>query len=62
MDQFKPIYKRQAFIKNYQAFPLFQDNLDEFEDSLQTVQDLISEYQAAEKETYTEWGNNMDMS
>lgn len=62
VDSFKPIYKRNAFLKNYQAFPIFSDNLNEFDDSHETVQDLIDEYMAAEKENYTEWGNNMEMS
>ena len=34
--------------------------MDEFEDSRQTVQDLIEEYQAAEKENYPEWGNTLE--
>lgn len=30
VDQFKLIYKRNAFLKNYQQFPIFGDNLDDF--------------------------------
>ena len=48
-------------MKNYQDFSIFKDNLDEFDDSQQTVVDLIEEYQAAEKGNYAEWGNNMEM-
>jgi tubulin gamma len=63
VEQFKQIYKKQAFIKTYQDFPMFKEDLSEMDDSQQVVQSLIDEYIAAEKEgsSYTEWGNNMEL-
>lgn len=51
-------------MQNYQAFDIFKDkNLDdEFKDCQFAVENLIEEYQAAEKPNYAEWGNNMEMS
>ena len=49
-------------MQNYQNFDIFKDNLDDFQDSQEAVQNLIEEYQAAEKSNYAEWGNNGEMS
>ena len=42
----------------YKKYPMFSDSLDEFDESRQTVRELIDEYVEAEKENYLEWGNN----
>ena len=35
---------------------MFKDNLDEFADSREVVQQLVDEYHAARKENYLSWG------
>ena len=37
---------------------MFSDNLDEFDDSREVVQQLVDEYHAARKENYLSWGMN----
>ena len=37
---------------------MFSDNLDEFDDSREVVQQLVDEYNAARKENYLSWGIN----
>jgi len=37
---------------------MFKDSLDEFDDSRESVRQLIEEYSEAEKEKYMEWGQN----
>jgi tubulin gamma len=51
-DQYDRLKKRNAFLDQYKKMDMFKDNLDEFDDSRQVVQDLIEEYQACEKEDY----------
>jgi len=58
VDQFDKLKKRNAFMDQYKKEPIFQENMEEFEDSRETVQSLIEEYSAAEKDTYLDWGIN----
>ena len=37
---------------------MFSENLDEFDDSREVVQQLVDEYHAARKENYLSWGMN----
>ena len=46
--------KRNAFLEPYRRERMFANGLEEFDDSRQVVQDMIDEYQAAEKPDYTE--------
>lgn len=39
-------------MEQYKKEPIFQDGFGEFQDSRETVQSLIEEYSAAEKDTY----------
>jgi len=50
--------QRNAFMETYKKEAIFRDNLDEFDDSRETVRMLIDEYSSAEKEGYLEWGGN----
>lgn len=54
-DQFDKLMTRRAFMEQYKKYPLFSDNLDEFDESRETVRELIDEYSEAEKESYAEW-------
>lgn len=39
---------------------IFQDNLDEFNESEEVVRGLVDEYAAAERQDYIEWGEEDD--
>ena len=41
---------------------IFQDNLDEFNESEEVVRGLVDEYAAAERQDYIEWGEENDKS
>ena len=55
-EQYDRLRKRNAFLDQYKKMDMFKDNLDEFDQSRNVVQDLIEEYQAAEKEDYLQYG------
>ncbi len=46
----------------YKKEAIFSDSLEEFDNSRETVQSLIEEYTAAEKENYLDWGTNEDVN
>merc|ERR1719458_85024 len=49
---------REAFIDQFRKYPMFQDNLDELDDSREVVQQLVEEYGAARRADYLSWGMN----
>jgi len=52
VKQHDMLRKRNAFLENYKKFPMFSDNLDEFDNSKEVTTALIDEYKAAESENY----------
>jgi tubulin gamma len=54
--QYDKLRKRDAFLDNYRKVPMFADDLSEFDDSREIVQDLIDEYRASESADYINWG------
>jgi tubulin gamma len=54
LKDFDKLYKKKAFINNYQKYKLFSDNLDEFEDSKNVVNDVIDEYNKISSKDYFE--------
>lgn len=44
--------KRNAFMEGYKKTAPFAENLDEFDEAREVVQDLIQEYEAAEDADY----------
>lgn len=54
--QYDKIRSRNAFLDNYRREPIFYDNLDEFDISKETVQNLIDEYRACEHADYVSFG------
>ena len=50
--------KRNAFMDTYKKEEMFKDSNEEFDDSRETVRQLIEEYGEAEKGGYLEWGSN----
>ncbi|KAI9302475.1 tubulin gamma chain [Cunninghamella echinulata] len=60
-DQYDRLKKRNAFLEQYRKQPMFSDNLDEFDDSRNVVQDLIDEYEACETPEYINYGSKDKM-
>lgn len=52
---------RNAFLDQYKKEPMFKDSLDEFDESRESLESLISEYKAAETKNYLDWGNDDNM-
>ena len=48
--------KREAYLEQFKKESMFSDNLDEFDESREVVQQLVDEYHAATKENYLSWG------
>jgi tubulin gamma len=44
--------KRNAFVEGYKKTAPFAENLNEFDEAREVVQDLIQEYEAAEDSDY----------
>ncbi|KAI8973242.1 tubulin gamma chain [Mycotypha africana] len=57
-DQYDKLKKRNAFLEQYRKYSMFADDLDEFEDSRNVVQELIDEYLASETPEYVNYGLN----
>ena len=55
-QQYDKLRKRDAFLDNYRKVDMFADDLSEFDESRQIVQDLIEEYRASESAEYINWG------
>ncbi|KAG0564650.1 hypothetical protein KC19_8G128200 [Ceratodon purpureus] len=57
ISQYEKLRKKQAFLENYRKFPMFADNdLSEFDESREIVQNLVDEYKACESADYIKWG------
>ena len=56
LNQYDIIRKRNAFVDVYKREPMFAESLDEFDDSRETVQQLIHEYRACERADYANFG------
>ncbi|KAJ1721176.1 gamma-tubulin [Coemansia erecta] len=54
--QYDRLRKRNAFLDLYRREQMFSDSLDEFDDSRETVIDLINEYRACEGRDYLQGG------
>lgn len=54
-DQYDRLRKRNAFLEQYRKFSIFADDLDEFDDSRNVVQELIDEYEACETPEYVNY-------
>ena len=56
LRDYDKLKKRDAFLDQFKKEAMFSDNLDEFDDSREVVQQLVDEYHAATKENYLSWG------
>ncbi|CAJ1967089.1 unnamed protein product [Cylindrotheca closterium] len=58
LNQYDRIKSRNAFLENYRREAMFEESLDEFDDSREVVQSLIEEYRACERPDYVNFGMN----
>merc|ERR1719225_2374136 len=58
LRDYDKLRKREAFIDQFRKYPMFQDNLDEMDESREVVQQLVEEYGAARRPDYLSWGMN----
>ncbi|KAG8231346.1 hypothetical protein J437_LFUL012256 [Ladona fulva] len=58
LQQFDKLRRREAFLEQFRKENVFEDNLDELDDSRDVVQELVDEYQAATRADYLTWGTN----
>ena len=54
--QYDKLRSREAFLDQFKKTEMFKENLEEFDDSREVLQQLIDEYQAATKPDYINWG------
>lgn len=59
VKQYEILKKKNVFLFNFKKEAMFQDNFDEFDDSKEVVENLISEYKATENANYLQ---NLDES
>merc|ERR1712226_264662 len=52
LKQYSKLKTKGAFLAEYQKYDIFSQNLDEFDDSKEVVEQLIEEYKAAERANY----------
>ncbi|KIJ34608.1 hypothetical protein M422DRAFT_782767 [Sphaerobolus stellatus SS14] len=58
LDQYDRLRKRNAFLENYKKEKMFENGLEEFDDSRATVEELLKEYKACESPDYISYGSN----
>jgi len=56
LKQYNDLKKRNAFLDGFTKFAMFEDNLREFDNSKETIRNLVEEYQAIAKPNYINWG------
>ncbi|XP_059138536.1 tubulin gamma-1 chain [Physella acuta] len=56
LNQYDKLRNRKAFIEQFMKEAIFKDSLDEFDNSRESLQQLIDEYNAATRSDYLTWG------
>ncbi|KAJ1528441.1 hypothetical protein ONE63_006853 [Megalurothrips usitatus] len=57
LQQYDKLRKREAFLEQFRKEKMFEENLDELDNSREVVQELVDEYKAAARPDYLTWGN-----
>jgi tubulin gamma len=50
LDQFERLIRRQAFLDQYKKQPMFEENLEEFDDAREVLKSVVQEYKSLEPE------------
>lgn len=56
IESFDKIFKRKAFLDQYRKEEIFKNGLEEFNDSVEVIDKVVSEYNAMQRNDYLEWG------
>jgi len=56
LKSYNMLRKRNAFLKQYQETSMFEKDLTEFDDALESITHLIEEYKAMQDNDYINWG------
>jgi len=57
LHDYNKLRNRKAFLKQYQDYAPFRENLDEFDDAKETIKSLIDEYRATATKEYSQYGS-----
>jgi tubulin gamma len=57
LNQYDKLMRRRAFLDNYEKHPMFAEDLSEFDDSREVVEQLAEEYKACESPDYIKSGS-----
>lgn len=55
LQQYDKLRKREAFLEQFRKEKMFEENLNELDNSREVVDYLVKEYQAATKADYLTW-------
>lgn len=58
LQQYDKLRKREAFLEQFRKEKMFEENLDELDNSREVVEYLVKEYQAATRVDYLSWNPN----
>ena len=58
LDQYDKMRKRNAYLDAYRKEDMFKHDLSEFDDAKETVQGVIDEYEAAQRDDYLQYGQS----
>jgi len=56
LDQYDRLRRRNAFLDQYRKSKMFENGLEEFDESKAVVEELIQEYTACESPDYISYG------
>lgn len=55
LDQYERMRKRNAYLEGYRKEEMFKHDLSEFDDAKETVQGVVEEYEAAQRDDYLDY-------
>lgn len=55
LDQYDKMRKRNAYLEGYKKEEMFKHDLSEFDDAKETVQSVIDEYEACQRDDYLDY-------
>ncbi|KAF7996994.1 hypothetical protein HCN44_005271 [Aphidius gifuensis] len=58
LQQYDKLRKREAFLEQFKKEKMFEDNLEELDNSREVVECLVKEYRAATRPDYLSWNPN----
>lgn len=56
IQSFNKLFEKKAFLDGYRKEEMFKNGLDEFQDSVEVIDKVVTEYNAMQRNDYLEWG------